>query len=102
MACSAGGTELFVAGEWQEAIVCFLTGSGDPTLQVVVPVFIFGSVMVSYFAIGESPIIPAVVSIVLAGVLFASFPANVLTIVGIAVLLMVTVGGLALTWRLGE
>jgi hypothetical protein len=100
--CTDNNSQQFVNGEWQDAIVCFLTNSGDPTLSVVIPLFCFGAVMISYFIVGKSPVIPAVVSLVLGGVLFAAFPADALTIIGIAVLLVVTVGGLALTWRLGE
>jgi len=100
--CATDPAAQFVAGEWLNAVSCWLTGGGNPTLAVVMPLFMFGSVLVSMFIVGDSPLIPAVVSIIFAGVIFTAFPANAVTIVGVTVLFVVAIGGLALTWRLGS
>lgn len=100
--CAIGASELFVSGEWMDAMFCWLTNGGDPTLAVVIPLFFYGTVLTSYFTVGSSPLIPAVVSLILAGVIFSAFPATAITIIGVTVLLITTIGGLALTWRMGR
>ena len=87
---------------WLEAIMEFLTAGGSETLSIVMPSFIYGVLMVGYFTIGRSPIMPVVLSIIFAGVVFAFVPTAVGTIVGIAVLGALATGGLILMWRMGQ
>ncbi len=101
MACPNAG-DLFVQGEWFQAIQCWLTAGGDPTLTLIIPSVIYGTVLVGYFIVGSSPLIPVVVSIILAGVIFVSFPAGALQIVVITMLTVLSIGGLVLTWRMGR
>ncbi len=63
---------------------------------------IYGTVLVGYLIVGSSPLIPVVVSIILAGVIFVSFPAGALQIVVITMLTVLSIGGLVLTWRMGR
>jgi len=100
--CFDGASQMFLDGQFTDAAYCWLTSGGDPTLTVVLPLFMYGAVLTAYFIVGESPVIPSVVSIILAGVIFQSFPATGLTLVGVAVLFTLGIGGLALTWRLGR
>ena len=99
--CAIGAADLFVSGEWMDAVYCWLTSGGDPALSVVIPLFVYGTVLASYFTVGSSPLIPAVVSLILAGVIFSAFPASAITIIGVTVLVITAIGGLALTWRMG-
>jgi len=102
ISCYDDASQIFLDGGFTDAAYCWLTAGGDPTLTVVLPLFMYGTVLLSYFVVGESPVIPSVVSIILAGVIFQSFPATGLTLVGVAVLFTLGIGGLALTWRLGR
>jgi len=101
MACPNAG-DMFVSGDWFGAIQCWLTAGGDPTMSIVVPSMIYGTVLVGYFIVGSSPLIPVVVSIILAGVIFVSFPAGAMQIVIITMLTVLSIGGLVLTWRIGR
>ena len=100
--CTGDPAGMFVGGEWMDAIACWLTVGGDPALAVVMPLFIYGAILIAFFIVGQSPLIPSVVSIILAGVIFAAFPASGVTIIGVTTLFVVAIGGLALTWRLGR
>lgn len=84
-----------------DAIFCWMTNSGDPTLSIVVPTLIYGSILTGMFITTSSPLMPVVVSIILAGIIFAAFPATGLTIALITIMLVLSAGGLVLTWRLG-
>ena len=85
-----------------DAIMHFLTAGGNEALSVVMPTFIYGVIMTAFFAVGRSPIIPVVLSIIFAAGVWATVPAGAAKIIGIAVLGIVSVAGLALQWRLGE
>lgn len=102
MACEIEAGELFADGEWFEAIQCWLTAGADPTLSVVVPSVLYGTILVAYFIVGSSPLIPVVISIILAGVIFVAFPAGAMQIVVITILSVLAIGGLVLTWRMGR
>lgn len=100
--CARGFTDLMTSGEFMDAVYCFLTNGGDPVLTVTVPLIIYGTILMAYFIVGSSPLIPTVVSIILAGVIFSAFPATGTTIVALTALFVLTIGGMALTWRLGR
>ena len=102
MACETEAGEMFLAGDWFASMQCWLTGGGEPILQVFVPSVIYGTILVGYFVVGSSPLIPIVVSIILAGVIFVAFPASALQIVTITMISVLAIGGLVLTWRLGR
>lgn len=102
MTCSTAAADMFVSGSWFDAIVCWLTAGGDPTLQVVMPTFLYGAVLLSMFVVGQSIIMPVVISLILGGVIFVAFPANALTLLIMAVLLTLSIAGTVVTWRIGR
>lgn len=102
MNCTNDLGEQFANGEWMDSIMCFLTGGGTPSMQVVVPTMIYGTILVALFIKGESPLIPVVISIILSGVIFVAFPASAAQIVIIAILTILSVAGLVLMWRVGR
>ena len=102
MSCYETPADMFADGDWMDAVVCWLTAGGDPALMVVVPMAIYGTVLGAMFIVGGSPLIPTVISIILAGVIFTAFPANAVTIVAVTIMLMLSVGGTMLTWRMGR
>lgn len=102
MACETQAGEMFTGGEWFDAMQCWLTGAGDPTLQVLVPTLLYGTILVAYFIVGSSPLIPVVVTIILGGVILVSFPGGAMQIVVITVLVVLALAGTVLTWRIGR
>lgn len=101
MTCTDSLADLFSSGEWSDAVYCWLTNSGDPVLAVMVPTLIYGVILTSMFIVGQSVVMPVVISIILAGVIFATFPATGLTIAVITIMFTMTVAGTVLTWRIG-
>ena len=101
MTCTDTIANLFQSGEWMDAVYCWLTNGGDPTLTIIIPTLIYGTVLTAMFIVGQSPIMPVITSIILAGVVFAAFPATGLTIALITIMLTLSVAGMVLTWRLG-
>lgn len=93
--------DMLLEFRWLDAVVEFLTGGGSETLAIVMPSMLYGSVMAGYFVVGRSPIIPVVLSIVFAALVFAYIPSAIGQIVGLAVLGMLATGGLILMWRIG-
>ena len=102
MTCYDDAAQMFVEGEWMDAVYCWLTSGGDPTLTVVVPTLIYGVVLMAFFIVGESPIMPIVMTLILGGIIFAAFPANALTILVVAVMFTISVAATVATWRLGR
>ena len=94
--------QMLIDGKWTEAVTCMLTAGGDPTMQVVVPTGIYGAVLLSMFVYSSSSIMPTVVSIILAGVIFAAFPANAVTVVLMMVMAAIAAVGQLMTWRMGR
>ena len=93
---------MLIDGQWLDAIQQFFTGGGDPTLQVVMPTALYGGLLLALFTTSSSSVLPTVVSIILAGVIFTAFPATAVTVVLILVLFTIAVGGQVLTWRMGR
>lgn len=102
MSCSQPASDMFVDGQWLEAIVCWMTAGGDPGLMVLMPMLVYGTILTAYFVVGGSPLIPVVVSIILSGVIFSSFPPGALRIALIVIILVPSIAGLVLTWRFGR
>lgn len=102
MSCSTDVAEMFTNGEWLDAVICWLTAGGDPTLSVVMPTAVYGIILLSLYVVGQSLIIPVVLSLLLGGVIFAAFPANALTLIVMAVMFTLSVGATVATWRLGQ
>lgn len=94
--------QMLMDGQWMDAIVCFHTAGNDPTLSVVVPTAVYGVLLVSLFIYSSSVVMPVVVSVILAGVLFVAFPAGAVTLVVLAILFILAAGGQALVWRMGR
>jgi len=93
---------MLVDGQFMDAIICFLTGGGDPLLEVLVPTAVYGSILLSMFIFGSSVLMPVIVSIILGGVIVAVFPATATTIVILAVMGTLAAAGQALVWRMGR
>jgi hypothetical protein len=93
---------MLVAGEWMDAVVCFTTGSGDPTLTLIVPTMMYSVILLGLYIVGESPVIPVVISIIMAGVIFTAFPTNATSIVLIVIIFVLAIGGFLLTNRFGS
>lgn len=102
MACETQAQEMFLAGDWFDAIQCWLTAGGEPTLTVVIPSVIYGAILVSYFIVGSSPLIPVVVSLILGGVVLVVLPGAALQIAVMTVISVLAIGGTVLTWRAGR
>lgn len=94
--------DLFVEGEWFKAMQTFFTTGGDPTLQMLVPAVIYSTILVGYFIVGSSPLIPVVITIIFAGVIFVGFPASALQIIVLTLITTLAVAGLVMTWRFGR
>lgn len=92
----------FIDGEFMYSIVQFLTGCGDPTLEILVPGAVYGSILLSMFIFSQSALMPIVISIILAGVIFAAFPTSATTIVLLTMMFIIAAAGQALTWRMGR
>jgi hypothetical protein len=101
MSCT-GLQDQFANGEFLNSILQFLTGCGDPTLQVLVPGALYGSVLLAMFIFGQSALMPMVVSIILAGVIFVTFPTSGVTVVLLGMMFLIAAAGQALTWRMGR
>ena len=93
---------MLVDGQFMDSIICFLTGGGDPLLEVLVPTAVYGTILLSMFIFGSSVLMPVVVSIILGGVIVAVFPATATTIVILAVMGTLAAAGQALVWRMGR
>jgi len=94
--------DMLINGDWMDAVICFLTASGDPTMQIVAPTAIYGAILLGMFIFSDSAVMPMVVSIILAGVIFAAFPANAITLIVLMVMFGLAAGGQALSWRMGS
>lgn len=102
MACETEAADLFVEGEWFQSIQCWLTAGGDPTMSVIVPSVIWGTLLIAYFIVGSSPLIPVVISLIFAGIIFVAMPGAALQIAIITIITVLAVGGMVLTWRMGR
>lgn len=94
--------EMLLEFRWIDAVMEFLTGGGDQTLAVVMPSFLYGVAMTGYFIVGRSPIIPAVISIIFAGIIYSYVPSVMGQVIGIAILGMTATAGFALMLRTGR
>lgn len=102
MPCQGPIREIFFEGEWFHAAWCFFTSGGDPAMQVFASTAIFGTMLLGLYITSQSLLLPAVVSIILAGVIFAMFPASGVSLVLILLLLLFGVGGTLITWQLSR
>lgn len=92
--------DLFVDGWFVKGWQCTMAG-GDNGVMMVLSTFILGAVGLALWIATGSLAIPAVLGILLAGVLFATLPATAVNIALIALLLLLSAGGLLLTLRAG-
>ena len=102
MSCTDDVGQMFANGEWLDAVYCWLTMGGDPTLSVVMPSFVYGALLIATFITTQSPLMPVVYSLILGGVIFVVFPANALTLVVLTVMFTFAAVATAATWRLGR
>lgn len=101
MSCPQDLQQSFLDGEFIHSMMCVFTGN-DPVMLVVIPMLVYGVVIVSLFLSSDSVIIPAVVSLILGGVMLSVMPGQGLAIIAIAVALFLTVGVFTLARRSGS
>ena len=94
--------EMFADGEWLDATMCWLTAGGDPMLMILIPAMIYGVILMGLFIVQSSPLIPVILSIILSGVIFTTFPAGGTQLAAIAIMVVLAVAGVVLTWRFGR
>lgn len=92
--------DLWIDGEFVAAWECAMTG-GDPVTQLLFFTLIFGGLQLSLFVTTSSIVIPAVVSILVGGVIFALLPATMVNLALVAVLLLLGALGLLIVFRSG-
>ena len=97
--CTSNGSELFRSGEFMQSMACFFTQGGDPTLSVAVPLFMWAAILLAFYIATGSLVMPAVIGIIFAGVIFVSLPASATTIALVAILTLLSLGGLLLSLR---
>lgn len=102
MSCTNEVGQMFAEGDWFDAVVCWLTMGGDPTLSVVMPSFIYGALLIAMFITTQSPLMPVIFSLILGGVIFVVFPANALTLIVLTVMFTFAMVATAATWRIGR
>ena len=91
--------ELFADGYFVAGWDCTMTG-GDPMQQVLMGGIIFGAVGLSLFISTGSLLIPSVLAILFAGVIFALLPPTMVNIALVAMLLILSAAGIMLTRRI--
>lgn len=92
--------QLFVDGWFVKGWQCTMAGGQSSTL-LVLSLIIFAAVGLSTFIATGSLAIPAVLGILLAGILFAILPATAVNIAVIALIATLSVGGMLITLRFG-
>jgi len=96
--CPTDLQQAFLDGEFINSMMCVYLGDG-PTMQVMVPTAVYGVVLLSLFLSSDSIIIPAVVGLILGGVMLAVMPAPAMGVIAIAIALFLTVGVFTLARR---
>lgn len=92
--------DLFVDGWFVKGWQCTMAG-GDPSILLLLSTLIFGAIGLATFISSGSLAIPAVLGVLLSGILLAVLPATPLNILVIALIAVLSVGGLLLTLRFG-
>lgn len=98
MNCPTDLQQAFLDGEFIDSLMCVYMGD-DPAMQIMVPTAVYGVVLLAMFLSSDSIIIPAVVGIILGGVMLAIMPAPAMGVIAIAVALFLTVGVFVLARR---
>ena len=91
--------ELFVEGYFVAGWDCAMTG-GDSMLQLVFGMMIFGAVGLSLFVTTGSLLIPSILAILFAGVIFTLLPPTIVNIALVALMLSIGAAGILLTRRI--
>jgi len=92
--------DFFVDGWFIKGWQCTMAGGNSATL-LVLSLVIFGAIGLATFISTGSLAIPAVLGILLSGILFAVLPATALNVFVIALLAVLSVGGMLVTLRFG-
>jgi len=92
--------DLFVDGWFIKGWQCTMAG-GDPAILLLLSTVIFGAIGLATFISSGSLAIPAVLGVLLSGILLAVLPATPLNILVIALIAVLSVEGLLLTLRFG-
>ena len=99
MSCPEDLQQGLLDGRWLDSMRCVYTG-GDPTMELVVPMFVYGAVMIALYRSSGTIAMPTVVGIIFAGVMLAALPATAMTLVTVALVLTVSVGAFLIARRL--
>ena len=91
--------EFFLEGYFVRGWDCAMTG-GDSATQLMFAFVIFGGVGLGLFVTTGSVVLPAVLGILFAGVLFALLPPTVTNIALVVLLLLFSVAGILLVRRI--
>lgn len=89
------------SGEFWEGMKCVFTG-GDPALELALASLIFGGLGFATFVKTGSPVMPVVLAIMFAGVIFGTLPAQFANFGIVVLLLALGVGGVYLYRRLNR
>lgn len=92
--------DLFIDGWFVQGWSCAMTG-GDQTTELLFMLITFAAVGVSLFVTTGSLIIPSILGLLLAGMLFAVLPATAINVAMIVLLLVLSAGGLLVVYRAG-
>ena len=91
---------LWIDGEWVAAWECAMTG-GDTAMSLLLMALIFGGLQLSLFVTTSSVVIPAIISILVGGAMFALLPATLVNLAMVALLLLLGSLGLLVAFRSG-
>lgn len=91
----------FIEGQFIEGWRCVMTG-GDPATSLLLFSLIFGGVELSLFVTTGSVVMPAILAILLGGIMFGLLPATLVNLALIATLLLLGALGLLVAFRSGS
>lgn len=92
--------EFFINGEFLGGWTCAMTG-GDPATELLFFSLIFGGVELALFVSSGSIVLPAILSILVGGIMFGLLPATFANMALVGVLLLLGSLGLLIFFRSG-
>ena len=94
--------DMLMDGQWLQVVQDFLTAGGDPSLEILMPTAIYGAILLSLYIYSSSLVIPMVLSVIFAGVLFAVFPPTAANLVMLGILFAMAADGFLATRSVGR
>lgn len=99
MSCPDNLQQGLLEGEWLQSLICVYT-TGDPTMELVIPMFIYGGIMLALYRSSGTIAMPSVVGVIFAGVMLSALPATAMTLVTVTLVLAVSIGAFLVARRL--